>query len=169
MAYLTGADMKRKSFADMDCAVALALEQVGEWWSLLIRRDALQGSTRFEQFRDSLDISPTVLSKRLSDLVDAGLLERYRDSPEAGRDAYRVTAKGRDLSPVLIALFAWGRRHVKGHRWGIDFVDRETGKAVDPMLIDRNTGKAISRNDHAFVPGRYPSEATLKRLKPLER
>ncbi|CAM2157530.1 helix-turn-helix domain-containing protein [Paraburkholderia tropica] len=161
--------MKRKSFADMDCAVALALEQVGEWWSLLIIRDALQGSTRFEQFRDSLDISPTVLSKRLTYLISAGLMERYRDSADAGRDSYRVTAKGRDLSPVLIALFAWGRRYVKGHRWGIDFVDRETGEAVDPVLIDRNTGKEVNRNDHAFVPGRYPSEATLKRLKPLER
>lgn len=159
--------MKRKSFAEMDCAVALALEQVGEWWSLLIIRDALQGSTRFEQFRDSLDISPTVLSKRLSALVAAGLLERYRDPLEPGRDAYRATRKAQDLSPVLITLFAWGRRYSKGHRWGIDFVDRETGLAVDPVLIDRNTGKEINRDNQSFVPGRYPSEATLKRLKPL--
>lgn len=159
--------MKRKSFANMDCAVALALEQVGEWWSLMILRDALQGSTRFEQFRESLDVSPTVLSRRLSDLVNAGLLERFRSSPASGRDEYRATKKGHDLSPVLITLFAWGRRHVKGHKWGIDFVDRSTGKAVDPVLIDRHTGKPINADEHVFIPGRHPSEATLKRLSHL--
>ncbi|MGN4073823.1 winged helix-turn-helix transcriptional regulator, partial [Burkholderia gladioli] len=94
--------MKRKSLAGMDCAVALALEQVGEWWSLLILRDAMQGSTRFEQFRESLEISPTMLSKRLSELVEGGLLERVRSTPESSRDEYRVTAKGRGLAPVLI-------------------------------------------------------------------
>lgn len=159
--------MKRKSLAGMDCAVALALEHVGEWWSLLILRDAMQGSTRFEQFRESLEISPTMLSRRLSELVEGGLLERVRSTPESSRDEYRVTAKGRGLAPVLITLFAWGRRHVKGHPWGVDFVDRETGKAVDPVLIDRHTGKVLSRETHAFVPGRHASETTLKRLKTL--
>ena len=151
----------------MDCPVASALENVGEWWSLLILRDALQGSTRFEQFRESLGISPTILTRRLTDLVASGLLEKHRASVASGRDEYRVTERARDLSPVLIALFAWGRKHVKGHNWGIDFVDRSTGKAVDPVMIDRNTGKVISREAHAFVPGRFPSASTLKRLKPL--
>ncbi|BET11213.1 helix-turn-helix domain-containing protein [Pandoraea sputorum] len=159
--------MKRKDFTSMDCPVALALEHVGEWWSLLILRDALQGFTRFEQFRESLGISPTMLTRRLTDLVASGLLERHRSSLESGRDEYRVTERARDLSPVLITLFAWGRKHVEGHKWGIDFVDRSTGKEVDPVIIDRNTGKVVSRETHSFVPGRFPSASTLKRLKPL--
>lgn len=153
----------------MDCPVALALEHVGEWWSLLILRDALQGSTRFEQFRESLGISPTILTRRLADLVASGLLEKHRSGQESSRDEYRITDRARDVSPVLIALFAWGRKHVEGHKWGIDFVDRSTGRDVDPVLVDRNTGKVIARETHAFVPGRFPSASTLKRLKPLDQ
>src|SRR5262245_61726308 len=71
---LRNASMRRKSFERMDCPVALALESVGEWWSILILRDALQGYTRFDDFRQGLDISPTILTRRLNTLVDNGLL-----------------------------------------------------------------------------------------------
>src|SRR5882757_6843435 len=68
--------MQRKSFGNMQCPVARSLERVGEWWSILILRDAFAGLTRFDQFQTSLDIAPNMLTRRLNNLVDAGLLER---------------------------------------------------------------------------------------------
>ena len=68
--------MQRTSFRGMRCPIARSLERVGEWWSILILRDALRGSTRFDQFQKSLPIAPNMLTRRLHGLVDAGLLER---------------------------------------------------------------------------------------------
>src|SRR5947208_13816856 len=70
--------MQRKSFGKMPCPIARSLERVGEWWSILIIRDALHGFTRFDEFQKSLNIAPNMLPRRLSALVDAGLLERRR-------------------------------------------------------------------------------------------
>ncbi len=92
----------------MSCPVALALERVGEWWSILILRDATHGLTRFEQFQKSLGISPNSLSRRLAALVDAGLLERRRYNERPPRDEYVLTEAGHAFRPVLTALS--GRR-----------------------------------------------------------
>src|SRR5215216_4639284 len=67
--------MQRKSFADMPCPIARSLERVGEWWSMLILRDAFAGVTRFDEFQRSLGIAPNMLARRLAALVDAGMLE----------------------------------------------------------------------------------------------
>src|SRR5437764_7417310 len=104
--------MQRKSFADMTCPIARSLEHVGEWWSMLILRDAFGGMTRFDEFQQSLGIAPNMLARRLKALVDAGLLERRRYSERPVRDEYVVTARGRDFRPILVALLAWGNRHV---------------------------------------------------------
>ena len=64
--------MDRKSFAGMDCSVAQCLEVVGEWWSMLIVRDAFLGVTRFDDFQRRLGISRNILNERLNTLVDAG-------------------------------------------------------------------------------------------------
>ena len=68
--------MQRKSFGSMTCPIARSLERVGEWWSILILRDAFRGLTRFDQFQKSLDIAPNMLTRRLNALVECGLLER---------------------------------------------------------------------------------------------
>jgi DNA-binding HxlR family transcriptional regulator len=103
--------MHRSSFADHPCPVALSLERVGEWWSIMILRDAFLGLTRFDQFQKSLGIAPNILSRRLRGLVDAGLLEKSRYSEHPPRDEYLLTEVGRDFQPVLRALLAWGRTH----------------------------------------------------------
>ena len=100
--------MERKSFADMDCSVAQCLEVVGDWWTMLIVRDAFLGVTRFEEFRQRLGISRNILQQRLTKLVDAGVLRRVPYSEHPPRDDYRLTAKGRDLWPVLTAMRQWG-------------------------------------------------------------
>src|ERR1700750_2180504 len=103
--------MQRKSFDRMSCPIARSLERVGEWWSILILRDALHGLTRFDQFQKSLGIAPNMLTRRLNALVDAGLLERRRYSERPPRDEYVLTDTGRDFLPVLAAIGAWGREH----------------------------------------------------------
>lgn len=80
--------MERKSFQGMSCPVALALERVGEWWSILILRDATHGMTRFDEFQKNLGISPNSLTRRLGMLVEAGLLERRRYCERPPRDEY---------------------------------------------------------------------------------
>ena len=103
--------MQRKSFGQMMCPIARSLERVGEWWSILILRDALHGLTRFDQFQKSLGIAPNMLTRRLAALVEAGLLERRRYSERPPRDEYVLTDRGRDFKPVLIALVAFGKKH----------------------------------------------------------
>ena len=89
--------MQRTSFRDMQCSVAQCLEVVGEWWSLLIVRDAFLGVTRFDDFAARLGISRNVLNERLAHLVDAGVLDRVAYSEHPPRYDYRLTEKGRDL------------------------------------------------------------------------
>ena len=105
--------MRHKSFDDMQCPIARSLERVGEWWSMLILRDASLGLTRFDQFQESLGIAPNMLTRRLNALVEAGLLERRPYSEHPPRVEYVPTARGRDFRPVLVSLLAYwwlGRR-----------------------------------------------------------
>src|SRR6266516_2268202 len=98
--------MQRKSFGKIACPIARSLEQVDEWWSILIIRDALHGFTRFDEFQKSLNIAPNMLTHRLSALIDAGLLERRRYSRRPPRYEYLLTDMDRDFRPVIIAMFA---------------------------------------------------------------
>ncbi|HKN89192.1 MAG TPA: helix-turn-helix domain-containing protein, partial [Acidimicrobiia bacterium] len=83
--------MQRTSFEDMNCSIAQCLEVVGEWWSLLIMRDALLGVTRFDDFQARLGISRNILNQRLSRLVDNGILERVPYQEHPPRSEYRMT------------------------------------------------------------------------------
>jgi DNA-binding HxlR family transcriptional regulator len=145
--------MQRKSFGNMPCPIARSLERVGEWWSMLILRDALHGLTRFEEFQKSLAIAPNMLTRRLNALVEAGLLERRRYNERPPRDEYVPTSRGRDFRPVLVALLAWGNRHFAPEGASVLLVDAKTGSAVDPILVDRTTGRPITEADHRFIPG----------------
>jgi DNA-binding HxlR family transcriptional regulator len=107
--------MKRKSFQDMNCSVAQTLEVVGEWWTMLIIRDCLLGVTRFDEFQASLDIARNVLTNRLNNLVQRGILTRVAYQQRPIRYAYRLTEKGRDLWTVLTALRQWGDRWEAPH------------------------------------------------------
>lgn len=100
--------MRRTSFADMQCSVAQALEQIGEWWTLLIIRDALLGVRRFEHFQRRLGIARNILSNRLDSLVEHEILERrvYSERPE--RHEYVMTPKGKALWEVMTAIRQWG-------------------------------------------------------------
>lgn len=105
--------MRRVSFAHMNCPIARTLDLVGDWWTLLILRDVIfWRRTRFDELRDSLGITASVLTDRLRSLTEAGLLER-RDAPK-GRSPheYLPTRAALDLLPVLLALVDWGTQHI---------------------------------------------------------
>src|SRR5262245_44927073 len=151
--------MKHKSFGRMQCPVARSLERVGEWWSMLIIRDAFHGLTRFDQFQDSLGIAPNMLTRRLAALVKAGLLEKRRYSVRPPRYEYVLTARGRDFQPVLIALQAWGNKHFAPEGASVMLVDARTGAPADPVLVDRKTGRTLTQPDYVIAPGPAAAES----------
>jgi len=146
----------------MACPIARSLERVGEWWSILIIRDALHGFTRFDQFQKSLNIAPNMLTRRLNALVNTGVLERrYSDRPP--RYEYILTEKGRDFRPVLIAMTAWGNRHFAPEGASVLLVDKKSQRAADPVLVDRRSGRPLNERDFVFAAGPAASERTRRR------
>lgn len=145
--------MDHKSFQGMDCPVALTLERVGEWWSILILRDATHGITKFDEFQKSLGISPNSLSRRLGALVQAGLLERRRYNERPPRDEYVLTEAGKAFRPVLIALYQWGGEFCPPDQPNVRLIVDETGKDMDPVLVDRESGLPLDEEHTTFFPG----------------
>ena len=157
--------MQRKSFSDMQCPIARSLERVGEWWSILILRDAFHGLTQFDQFQKSLGIAPNMLTRRLNGLVESGLLERRRYSEHPPRYDYILTERGRDFRPVLWALLAWGNKHFAPEGLSVVVVDAETCQPADPALFDRNSGKVMSGETFHSAPGPAADERTRARYR----
>ncbi len=155
--------MRRTSFETLQCPIARSLERVGEWWSILILRDAFLGATRFEQFQKNLDIAPNMLTRRLAALVEAGLLERRRYCEHPPRDEYLLTERGRDFRPVLWALLTWGNRHFAPEGPSVVIVNNATGALADPVLVDRVSGEAMTSGRFRTVPGPAADERTRRR------
>ena len=160
--------MQRKSFGDMPCPIARSLERVGEWWSILILRDAFYGLTRFDEFQKSLEIAPNILTRRLNALVDAGLLKRRRYSTRPPRYEYVLTERGRDFWPVMQAMLAWGNRHFAPEGPSVVIANRETGEVADPVLIDRLSGRPLSDAVFKVAPGPAANERVLRKLVAAE-
>jgi len=151
--------MQRKSFSTMQCPIARGLEHVGEWWSILIMRDAFRGLTRFDAFSESLGIAPNMLARRLTALVKAGLLERRRYSERPPRDEYVLTRRGLDFRPVMLAMLAFGNRHFPPDDRDVRIVNSETGQAVEPLLVDPATGRPIDGPGYTVVSTMRPTAA----------
>ncbi len=133
--------MLGKTYEGQVCSVARALELIGERWTLLIVRDALLGVTRFDGFLARLAIARNVLADRLNGLVDNGILDRvqYQDRPP--RYEYRLTARGRELLPVIVTLTEWGDRHLAGPAGPPrEFEHRGCGGHVAAQLVCEDHG-----------------------------
>ena len=156
--------MQRKSLGSMACPIARSLERVGEWWSILILRDALHGLTRFDQFEQSLGIAPNMLARRLAGLVKAGLLERRRYSERPPRYEYVLTERGRDFQPVIVAMHAWGNRHFAPEGQSVLLVNARTGEPADPVIVDRNSKHPLADTEFRVAPGPAAAERTRRKL-----
>jgi len=145
--------MQRKRIGDTQCPIARSLEHVGEWWSIMILRDAFHGYTRFDEFQQSLGIAPNMLTRRLNSLVDSGLLERRLYNQHPPRHEYVLTARGRDFRPVLVALLGFGNKHFATEGKALVLADAATGRQADPILVDKVSGRPVTEKDFVFRPG----------------
>lgn len=153
--------MGRKRFAGMNCGVAQALDVVGDWWTLLIVREAFLGTNRFVDFRDNLGISKGILTDRLDALLERGIFESVDVGQTGERYEYRLTEKGEDLLVVLTALREWGERWVLGRGKEPTIVrDRKTGKRVPPLFLRSAEGRVLRARDLRAEPGPGASAET---------
>src|SRR5260221_2091368 len=132
--------MQRIDLADSFCPAARTLACVGEWWSLLILRDAFQGLTRFDEFKQSLGISTNILTRRLQHLTENGIFARRLYQAKPLRHDYVLTAKRRDLLPLLMAIYGWGNRYLTADGIAVQFPDRRSNQTIEPLLVDRASG-----------------------------
>jgi DNA-binding HxlR family transcriptional regulator len=142
--------MVKKSFSDMACSIAQAMDVIGEWWSMLIIRDFFlgKGQRRFEQLRDSLGISRNILTERLKTLTEAGVIERVPLQEGGKRCAYRLTEKGRELLPVLVAIMQWWDTWEQPpERRFMKIRDRAHGEEVAPMTVCSERGETLGYDD----------------------
>ena len=146
--------VRRASFEDMSCSIARSLEVIGEWWTLLILRDAFFGITRFEEFQERLGIARNVLATRLDTLVDHGVLERRCYDEARGRNDYVLTEKGKALWPVLVTIRQWGDEWVVGKRNSVlRMVHKDCGKQTTAALTCDRCGEDLQRTHVRMVPG----------------
>ncbi len=145
--------MLPRTYDNQNCSIARTLELVGERWTMLVLREAFLGRRRFEEYAERLGMARNVLSARLAHLVDEGVLEkvRYQDRPE--RFEYRLTAKGRDLWPVLSALRDYGDRHYAPDGPPVLVTHRGCGGELDDRRICRRCGAALELADVEAHPG----------------
>ena len=140
--------MARKRFDDSSCSVARALNEVGDWWSLLIVLHAMYGTRRFVDFQQQLGIAKNILCDRLAKLVDNEVLRKVDVGEHGSRFEYRLTEKGRDLFPVVVALRQWG------DKWNpapdgqpLDLRDRESGQPIQAVTVQNAKGEPLSIRD----------------------
>ncbi|WP_395405347.1 winged helix-turn-helix transcriptional regulator [Pseudoduganella sp. UC29_106] len=159
--------MYRKTFEGMNCSIARALDQVGEWWSLLIVRECSLGTSRFDDFQRRLGIARNVLTVRLNSLVEHGVLEKKPVEGSERLFEYRLTEKGEALYPVLIALMQWGDQW-SGHAAPVQVVEHRSGKPVDPVGL-RIGARVLTRHDVRLEPGPGASRETIAAVNARNR
>jgi DNA-binding HxlR family transcriptional regulator len=148
--------MRRKSLSGAACPIARSLDVIGDWWTLLIVRDALRGTRRFSEFQKSLGVSKNILTRRLRTLVEQGILELIPASDGSAYQEYRLTERGRGLFQVLVALGQWGQESLAAegvHRMGL--VDREHRQPVRKLEVRASDGRLLA-----------PGETVMVRLEP---
>lgn len=145
--------MKKTSFQDMPCPIAQAQEVIGDSWNVLILREAFYGASRFDDFAQALGIPTNTLTRRLKELVAGGILERHPYSERPTRYEYLLSAKARELRPLILILLQWGNRHCNVDDKHTVLVDSLTGIPADLILVDRVTGLPISSRHRVLRQG----------------
>ena len=143
--------MRHKSFKTNLCPVARSLDTIGEWWSLLIIRDAITGIRRFSDFQKSLGLAKNVLSARLKKLVACGIMKQVPASDGSAYREYALTEKGWELYPVIVALAQWGGSYLfsRGEK-RLLVLDKRTGKPLRVEVQNAN-GEILKANDLELV------------------
>lgn len=147
--------VKRTSLARAECPIARALDVIGDWWSLLIIRDAVLGSRRFGEFQKSLGLARNILTTRLRTLVERGILETAPAADGSAYQEYVLTAKGRGIFPILVALRQWSETFDE-HPEEITtlLVDRKNGRPVKKLELHASDGRLLGYGDTTLKPRR---------------
>jgi DNA-binding HxlR family transcriptional regulator len=152
-------------FGDMNCSLARALSQVGERWSLLIIREAIMGTTRFDQFQKRLGIARNILAARLNELVASGVLMREMSDESARIFDYNLTEKGWDLYGAVAALMHWGDTWLdQGKGAPVVLIDPMTTKPLPRVTLKRQDGKQLSPRTVLIKAGAGADERTRMRF-----
>jgi DNA-binding HxlR family transcriptional regulator len=145
--------VKRTSLKGDDCPIARALDAIGDWWSLLIIRDALLGARRFGEFQKSLGLAKNILAVRLRTLTDRGILKTAPASDGSAYQEYVLTLKGRGVFPILVALRQWSEQFdQRPDQIATILVDREKGRPVRRLELRSQDGRRLSAADTALKP-----------------
>lgn len=146
--------MKAAQLAEQQCSIARPATLLGDRWTLVILRQAFSRTRRFDDFQAQLGVSRSLLSDRLGKLVDAGILRRepYKDDVRT-RDEYRLTDKGLDLYPVLMALREWGDRHMAPEGAPLQVHHRDCGGELHTRLACERCGETVGARDAEVAPG----------------
>ena len=139
--------MKRTSLAGDSCPVARALDVFGDWWSLLIIRDASLGRRRFGEFQASLGLAKNILATRLRTLVELGVLEQVAASDGSAYQEYALTKRGHDLFPVVVGLRQWGEAHLYARGEPHSVLLDQAGQAVGQLVLPSKSGKPLGWAD----------------------
>lgn len=140
--------MRRTSLENDQCPIARALDAIGDWWSLLIIRDAFDGLRRFGEFEKSLGVAKNILTVRLRKLVADGILKTQPAEEGSRHQEYLLTEKGRALFPVIVSLRQWGEEffYRKGETHSV-LIDRKTKKPVSKLELRSKDGRLLGPND----------------------
>jgi DNA-binding HxlR family transcriptional regulator len=144
--------MKRTSLDEAICPVARSLDVIGDWWSLLIVRDALGGPRRFGEFQKNLGMAKNMLAARLKDLVARDVLVQQPAADGSKFQEYALTERGRALFPVIVALRDWGDRFLFAEGKCLSLVDKETGKSIPPLVVKSADGRTLRAGEALLVP-----------------
>jgi DNA-binding HxlR family transcriptional regulator len=140
--------VKRTSLEKAECPIARSLDAIGDWWSLLIIRDALLGVSRFSEFHKSIGLAKNILTVRLRALVDRGILKTSPASDGSAYQEYVLTPKGRGVFPVLVALRQWSEEFsASADGFSTLLVDREKGRPVRKLELHARDGRLLGAAD----------------------
>src|ERR1700720_2563729 len=145
--------VKRTSLEKAECPIARSLDVFGDWWSLLIVRDALLGIRRFGEFQKSIGLAKNILTVRLRALVDHGILKTAPASDGSAYQEYVLTPKGRGVFPVLVALRQWSEEFAgEPDGFRTQLVDREKGRPVRKLELRSSDGRLLGDGDTELRP-----------------
>jgi len=162
--------MSRKNIETLNCSIADTLNLIGEWWTILILREAFFGSHRFDEFQQHLGIARNILTARLKKLCDSGILERVPVKEGAKRHEYKLTPMGRDLHPILIALTQWGDRWLNETDGApVIFTERSSGEEIAEVSILSKDGRVLKARDLRLIPGPGANDETIERLRLMDQ
>ena len=144
--------VKRTSFEHDDCPIARSLDAIGDWWSILIIREALFGVSRFGEFQKRLGLAKNILTVRLRALVDQGILKTAPAFDGSAYQEYLLTPKGHGVFPILVAL----------RQWSEEFDERP--EEITTILIDKENGMPVRKLELSSEDGRLltPTDTALK-------